>query len=96
MVWCIWLLVFGIRKEISIQSSLSHCHFQVVDILKTSGSPDLFSPELDAGEDHLLDDNQLDNHQLDDLEDNNQQDDHDHGDSNGGDDGLADIDMDHS
>ena len=22
---------------------------QVVDILKTSGSPDLFSPELDAG-----------------------------------------------
>ena len=93
MVWCIWLLVFGIRKEISIQSSLSHCHFQVVDILKTSGSPDLFSPELDAGDTtyhHQL--NQQDNHDHDDQEHHY----YDHADRNGGDDCLGDIDIDHS
>ena len=58
---------------ISIWSLLTHCHFQVVDILKSSGSPDLFSPELDAGDIEL--------HQLDDHEDNDQQDNDDHRDN---------------
>ena len=90
----IWLLVFRIRKEISIQLSLTNCHFQVVDILKTSGSPDLFSPELDAGDTtyhHQL--NQQDNHDHDDDQEHH---DYDHADRNVGDDDLADIDIDHS